>query len=299
MTGVQTCALPILAFAKYKKAGFTAEEFVDLYANQSLFTQVEQYFSMFGRETININAVKSHKVLMLTDSDYSIYNQQQQYNPSIVNALTEIQTVVIPDNPINNILQYLQNFNFDNASSYKVTIAAIQPKTGSRAKFAVGNQTGILAAVRALVGGPNKVSVGHTFLILEQQKADGTKITRTLGFYPNANASPKSASAPFIFGNDSNKQYDIGITYDVNPTNFINLVNNIVVTSANYDLNTNNCTGFAIGQIERINITLPKTMGTWPLGGNGLNPADFGEDLRPLTGVKNYYNMNTAPLNRN
>jgi len=48
-----------------------------------------------------------------------------------------------------------------------------------------------------------------------------------------------------------------------------------------YNLNDLNCTGLTVDMAESIGVEVPKTEGEWP-GGGGLNPGDFGEDLRDL-----------------
>ena len=50
----------------------------------------------------------------------------------------------------------------------------------------------------------------------------------------------------------------------------------------NYDLNSNNCSSFAIRALRSAGINLPFTMGTWPNGG-GYNPGDLGEDIRSMS----------------
>ena len=47
-----------------------------------------------------------------------------------------------------------------------------------------------------------------------------------------------------------------------------------------YNLNTNNCTTFAINALATGGIKIPATTGTWGLAGYGDDPGDLGEDLR-------------------
>jgi hypothetical protein len=58
-----------------------------------------------------------------------------------------------------------------------------------------------------------------------------------------------------------------------------------------YDLDDFNCTTYAINAFGQAGITLPQTAGSWPLGG-GLNPGNFGQDLRNFSGT--FTSRNTA-----
>jgi hypothetical protein len=49
-----------------------------------------------------------------------------------------------------------------------------------------------------------------------------------------------------------------------------------------YDLNTNNCTSFAIHALQAGNINVPATVGSWADGGFGYDPGDLGEDIRTM-----------------
>lgn len=69
--------------------------------------------------------------------------------------------------------------------------------------------------------------------------------------------------------------------------------------TSSYNLNTNNCSDFALGLFKLMNFNLPDTTGYWPFG-NGTNPGDLGEDIRtmPLTnGMSKDTKGGNAPSN--
>ena len=76
------------------------------------------------------------------------------------------------------------------------------------------------------------------------------------------------------------------VALEVSMTNsqFFSILNFIAQTnnpSFQYDLNSNNCTHFALNALASGGINLPRTNGSW-LNGAGLNPGDLGEDIRAM-----------------
>jgi hypothetical protein len=247
----------LTTLAKYLNADFSPMEFGELFANQPLFTQVD---------------------LSLNDNLSQLYTIKPPVGGHI----------------ISDIQKYLKCFQLVVTSNFKVSIAVKQPIPGTRETYATNGQPGKIPAL----ADKGSIDVGHTFLILEQEKADGTKVVRSLGLYPSNGCNPKNPISPGLLVDDSDHILDISTTYDVSAANFSILLDNIKATfGVNYDLNNYNCTGFAIDQLQKINIPLPKTKGTWPLG-KGLNPGDLGEDLKNSAGVKNRFSTGLAPLNQ-
>ena len=281
-------------FDGYSNAGFTRAEYDQLVANPKLFMQVDEFLNRNGKSKVNIDGAKLHASLIINDSEYSSYNLQQNYNPDIINRLINIYTIKPPfSGGISNINEYLKCFQFQFQANYKITIAVDQPLPGKRDPYATNGKSGKVAALKD----EGNIDVGHTFLILEQERADGTKITRSLGFYPNGGCSPNQPNVASAFFDDSNHKFDIGTTFDVDATKFSQLLDNIKSSNSNYDLNSHNCTGFVLDQVQKINIILPKTIGQWPMG-SGLNPGDLGEDIRASSGTKNRFPFGIAPLNQ-
>jgi len=200
-----------------------------------------------------------------------------------------------PDNPIANVADYLKCFTNVGGDdhTYSVTICVQQPVPGSR------------SAYKWVDGGPigssnegNIVNVGHTFLIFTEQYGN-TTITRNMGFYPASGVKPGSSIAPGKLNNDETHTYNVSATFSVTNANFFLMLN--YASKGNnpgfyYNLNSENCTTFALQTLTQGGINLPNTIGSWP-GGMGCNPGDLGEDIKqmaPLSGmtrstVQNYH----------
>ena len=187
-------------------------------------------------------------------------------------------TVASGDNIIGNIKNYIQCFTniVGSGNTFQVTVCVDQPVPGSRDAWAVSYN----GSAGSSFGG-NPANVGHTFLIFSQNTG-GSIITRNVGFYPASNVSPRSPSAPGQPNNDALHEYNISLTIQVTNSQFFNMLN--YVSQANdqqYNLNSNNCTSFAIKALNAGDIFLPSTIGTWPAG-SGNDPGDLGEDIRSL-----------------
>lgn len=188
-----------------------------------------------------------------------------------------------PDNPIANIADYLKCFTNVGGSdhTYSVTVCVQQPVPGSR------------AAYKWVDGGPigssgegNIVNVGHTFLIFSE-RAGGNTITRNLGLYPATDVKPGSSVAQGQLNDDETHSYNISATFNVTNGQFFNMLNFVAQGNNpgfNYNLNSENCTTFAIQTLAQAGIMLPITIGTWPRG-MGCNPGDLGEDIRQMPNI--------------
>lgn len=210
-------------------------------------------------------------------------------------ALTSSKIVIKlpPDRPIKNLLDYLKCFTNvgGNDHTYTVTICVDQPVPGNRTawKLTDGGPLGSSAA-------GNMVDVGHTFLIFTEQYGGGT-ITRNVGFYPSGRVTPNNPASPGKLNNDDNHQYNIAATFTVTNANFfIMLLYLQRATDPNfyYNLNSENCTSFALQTLAQGGIFLPSTIGSWP-GGTGNNPGDLGEDIRQMTTLPNM-TKSTSPV---
>jgi len=189
------------------------------------------------------------------------------------------------DNPIANIVDYLKCFTNVGGSdhNYTVTVCVEQPNPGTRETWKI------------VSGGPagssnagNVVDVGHTFLIFTEQYS-GTTITRNIGFYPSRNVNPMSTSAQGWLNNNEKSPYNISATFTVTNAAFTTMLNSVARGNApgfNYNLDSENCTTFALETLASGGIILPSTIGTWP-GGMGNNPGDFGEDIRHMNLLPN------------
>ena len=187
-----------------------------------------------------------------------------------------------PGNPIGNIADYLKCFTpgDGNGHQFTVTLAVEQPVEGSRQPWTF-TQGGISGS--AATGNP--FSVGHTWLIFSENTGYGI-ITRNVGFYPQSFVSPLAPSAQSILGDDEGADYDIALTMTVNSNQFFNML--AYVSQGNnagylYNLNSNNCSTFALGALSAGGEAIASTVGTWVPNGQGLDPGDLGEDIRNMS----------------
>jgi hypothetical protein len=220
----------------------------------------------------------SSPCIPITDNYYTIANE----------------TFVAPpqEQPIN-ILEYLQCFTSEAGSTYMITVGVDQPEPGSRTPYTIGNDGSSSSS-----GGD--IDVGHTFITLVQTKANGTKIIRTLGYYPTSSVKPLSPSSQGTLANDQGHHFDVSLTTDVTVTNFLSLIQILQANATEpYNLNSNNCTTFCIHHLQEIGINLPANVGVWPMGG-GFNPGSLGEDIRSMDLAPNQSrntNGGEAPIN--
>ena len=196
-----------------------------------------------------------------------------------------------PNTHIANVAAYFSCFTNVGGSdhTYTVTLAVDQPVPGTRETWTVtsGGPSGSSEA-------SNVFNVGHTFLIFTESYGS-TTITRNIGFYPSIVVSPSSPSSPGEFSDDETHPYNIGGSYTLTNAQFYEMLNFIISVNNSsflYNLNSNNCSTFAINTFAQAGINLPRTIGAWPKG-SGDDPGDLGEDIR----TDNIPNMkvNTAP----
>jgi hypothetical protein len=184
-----------------------------------------------------------------------------------------------PRTIIANIAAYFQCFTNGSAPdhTYSVQVCVDQPQPGTRDPWGLtpGGIGGSSAA-------GNVVNTGHTFLILTENN-QGTIITRNVGFYPSGMVVPTTtgASSQGVLGDDETHTYNVSLTINVSSTQFFSILNYVALGNNPgfyYNLNTDNCSTFAINAMAAGGITLPSTHGTWP-GGSGDDPGDLGQDI--------------------
>lgn len=186
-----------------------------------------------------------------------------------------------PTNIVANIQDYIKCFSNYGGSdhTYQVGVCVDQPDPGTRQAWAL-TSTGTTGSS----SGTNPVDVGHTFLVLTENFS-GYSIVRNVGFYPQTNVSPWAPSAQGQLNDDDGHGYNISLSMTVDNGQFFNILSYISQGNNSgymYDLNTNNCTSFALHALEAGGIDLPTTVGTWPDGGFGNDPGDLGEDIRNM-----------------
>ena len=189
-------------------------------------------------------------------------------------------TVVNGNNIIGNIKDYTKCFDniAGSSHSYQVTLYVDQPKPGTRQTwgFSPSGATGSSF-------GSNPVDVGHSFMVFTETSGSQT-ISRNIGFYPQGSVNPYYPSTQGQLNNDAGHIYNISLTVTVTSSQFFNMLNYVDQgnnSGYNYNLNSNNCSSFALHTLYAGNIYLPSTVGTWT-GGSGNNPGDLGEDIRTM-----------------
>ena len=181
------------------------------------------------------------------------------------------------DKPVYNIIDYTKCFTntAGSSNSYTVTLCVEQPQPGSRETWGFSGS--------GSSADNNPVSVGHTFLILNQTNSLGSTV-RNVGFYPANGVTPLSPQSKGQINNDGSHDYDISVTITMDNSQFYQVVNYINLwteSGLTYDLNSNNCTTFALNALATAGVNLPRTSGSW-LNGGGVNPGDLGEDIRSM-----------------
>lgn len=174
-----------------------------------------------------------------------------------------------PETPILNINNYLNCF--DTTKPAQLTIYVDQP---------IANQDD------SWTSGAGKA--GHAFISITQGN-----LTRSWGLYPEGNANPFNSNDPHAFGNNSQDEFDVSITFTINHVSLLNIIDDATNYNLNYDLDTNNCTDYVIQAAGLAGITLPDPQSSWPNGG-GSNPGAFGQALRTMTLTNGMTRNNTT-----
>jgi len=164
-----------------------------------------------------------------------------------------------PEEPIEDVDDYLECFNTNNGAI--LTVYVKKPIPNSSATH-------------------SGISVGHSFISIQQ----GNHIA-VIGFYSESNKiTPINTSGSGTYGNDSNHNYNVSITKNINSNQLQNILNYIYNNQdTTYNLNTYNCTNFAIDIGNLAGLNLPDSYGSW-LGGGGSNPGVLGQYIRDLSG---------------
>ena len=160
---------------------------------------------------------------------------------------------------------------------YKVTLCVDQPIPGTRQAWGYADGASGTSATN------NVFDVGHTFLIFSETYG-GSTITRNVGFYPKTLADPYSPSDQGQLNDNEISEYDISLTITITNAQFFNMLN--YVSQGNnpgylYNINTNNCTTFALTALQAGSVNISSQTGVW-LRGSGYDPGDLGEDIRSM-----------------
>jgi hypothetical protein len=184
-----------------------------------------------------------------------------------------------PHNPIGNITDYIKCFTQGDAGhTFTVTLAVEQPTPNTRQPWSFSD-----GPVGSSAAG-NVFNTGHTWLIFNENTGYGTT-TRNVGFYPDDIVTPWSPSAQGVLNDDEGTSYNISLTITVNSSQFFDIlsyINDLSGPASTYNLNSFNCTSFAVDALANGDVAVPATVGTWQGNGKGLDPGDLGEDIRGM-----------------
>ena len=171
--------------------------------------------------------------------------------------------VEAPDQAILDMLDYLRCLK--GSKGGKVTVYVDEPDAGSGDAFDVSWS--------------GSVNVGHTFVTLQQ----GNEIM-TFGFYPGQGVNPitGNTTAPGVMNNDQGHAYSASISVNASAAEMSSILNYAINYQSTYNLNTYNCTDFAIAIGNIAGMNLPPSNGTWP-NGAGSNPGTLGAHIRGLS----------------
>jgi hypothetical protein len=177
---------------------------------------------------------------------------------STTNLEVEI-TLIGPKIEIADIKNYLNCFNL--SQSAELIIYVDQPTANSPTPWS------------GTITDPN---VGHTFVAIQQGN-----LRRVFGYYPNTTVSLSTPNDPKAFGNDQGHAFDVSLSIPINSGQLLNVIDYANNAPSTYNLNTYNCTDFAIEIGNLVGLGLPDSYGTWP-GGGGSNPGQLGQNIRNM-----------------
>jgi hypothetical protein len=170
-----------------------------------------------------------------------------------------IENIVVdgPDKPIEDIEDFLECFDISEPAIF--TIYASEPNPGSGDTYS-GNV------------------VGHAYISIKQNSN-----VSTFGYYPVSNwINPiTNSSGPAVLGNDGGEIYSASYTTTISGNQLRDILNSSKHFNSTYDLDTYNCTDFAIEMGNFAGLNLPNCNGSWP-GGSGSNPGTLGMEIRAL-----------------
>jgi hypothetical protein len=190
-------------------------------------------------------------------------------------------TVTSAHDKIHDIEEYFYCFKNEPSVDYfyDVYLCISQPRPGTRETWEFSK--------KSTEEDGNPVFVGHTFLVLRQTRVEQPSkiekhITRNVGFYPNGAVSPLLPVDQGCLNDDSYADFNIAVKIKTDNSHFNKILSYLSKGNKKgylYNLNSNNCTTFALDALAFAGFSFPRTIGHWIVGGRGLNPGDLGEDI--------------------
>lgn len=217
----------------------------------------------------------SHQTIQEYLEENNFSDESEEFIKNMINLeLSNTPIIVGPNNPIENMIEYLECFDLTQGA--QITIHADQPVANTN--WAISSSG----------------NVGHSFITIKQ----GINIM-TFGFYP-AVGTGFMGNVTGVMNNDQSHTYDVSLTMNIDATTLQNIILHSVESSVeNYNLNNNNCTDFIIEISDILGLSIPDCYSSWGLGG-GSNPGKFGQFIRTMTlpiGVTRNVLGGNAPAN--
>ncbi|WP_423738046.1 hypothetical protein [Chitinophaga caseinilytica] len=189
-------------------------------------------------------------------------------------GLSKPLIVMPPLKPINDVTAYLKCFS--KAAGANITFYADQPVPGTTQYVSI------------------KELVGHAYISIEQA-VGGVVVRRTIGFYPAKDIDAVfTTSSLSAFGDDSVTEYDVKYSINVSADKLKAILTKIENPQRVYYLDSYNCASFVLDIGDVCGLKLPRTKSHW-IFGEGVNPAQLGEDLRKLPGAQ--FGKRDSPTN--
>ncbi len=191
-----------------------------------------------------------------------------------------IEEIVLesPDRPIKNMEDYLKCL--DKTKGATITIYAQQPNPNNPSAPITKSNT-----------------VGHAFITISQGEH-----RLSYGFYPESGIGYFNATAG-IMGRNDNEKYHVSVTNSVSSSSLKKLIKlSLDYDTADYELQVQNCTNFAISSAIIIGLDINKSecMGNYGIG-RGFTPGKFGAHLKNINlprGAKRNKNSGISPSNK-
>jgi hypothetical protein len=229
----------------------------------------------------NLDSSESDYLIELS-KDCNIFSPSIEFEDCLKNKIREVEIDTHDGSTISDLSEFFKCFTDEPGSTYEVSVYTEQGKPGTSDPFGVTN-------------GP-----GHTFISITQTKADGTKVVRTFGFYPDCPqgqaASLNKPNWPGAILDNGNHNYNVKTTFIGMPYSNIQSIINAVISNKNqyFDLFANNCTDYAINLLTNVGIKLPSNNSKNPFF-SGRCPGLLGENLKTkYPNITTIDNSNTA-----
>lgn len=204
-----------------------------------------------------------------TESQELVLQAIEALSNEEVESFQDIVVFVAPDDPIENMVEFLLCIDIDAPAS--LTIYADQPINDST--FPVDIETR---------------NPGHAFISLSQNEN-----TVVFGFYPKTKAKAALLDQGAI-GNNQNDEYDASITTNITPEQLLKIIEYAIVKPAIYNVNHFNCTDYAIKIGNLGGLNLPNCYSPLYPGGGGSAPSILGEYIKSLPESDEYTTETTT-----